>query len=193
MDTVLGFKGKDFVIVAADAFAASSIIRFKDDEEKILKVDDDKLIGISGPAADRMQFGEYIQANVHLNKHRTDMKLNVSDLANYTRSELAEALRKGPYQANCLVAGLDEGVPKLYWIDYLASMVEMDRGAHGYAAYFTLGLMDHYWKKDMNREEAMDLLNKCLVEIKTRFLLSQYKLTVKIITSTGIEEQILEI
>ena len=54
-------------------------------------------------------------------------------------NELATALRKGPFQANLLLAGFDakEGA-SLYYIDYLGSMQRVETGAHGYGSYFTL-------------------------------------------------------
>lgn len=37
-----------------------------------------------------------------------------------------------------LVAGVEDGVPQLYWIDFLASMVELPKAAHGYSSSETL-------------------------------------------------------
>lgn len=34
-------------------------------------------------------------------------------------------------QVNVLFAGSDEYGPQLYWIDWLASMVEIEKAAHG--------------------------------------------------------------
>jgi 20S proteasome subunit beta 4 len=40
------------------------------------------------------------------------------------RTELAEALRRGPYQVNCLIGGFEHstGEAKLYWMDYLGTL-----------------------------------------------------------------------
>ena len=75
------------------------------------------------------------------------MKLNTEQTSNFIRSELAEALRKGPYQVNCILGGFDGDVPKLYWIDYLGTLVETDKAAHGYAEYFVYSTMDTLNKK----------------------------------------------
>eukprot|EP00918_Siedleckia_nematoides_P105032 GHVU01229342.1.p2 GENE.GHVU01229342.1~~GHVU01229342.1.p2 ORF type:complete len:152 (-),score=22.98 GHVU01229342.1:1144-1599(-) len=147
MDSVIGIKGKDFVAVAADSFAAYSVFRYKNDEDKIIEVDEDKLIGTAGPHGDRMQFGEYIRKNVHLHRLRTGIPLSTNAAANFTRNELAHFLRSNPHHVDMLMAGCDkDGSPGLYWIDYLASMVPVDKGAHGYAAYFIMGLLDKEYK-----------------------------------------------
>lgn len=70
MDTVIGIRGQDFAMVATDRYACSSILRYKDDEDKILIVDKDKLLALSGEVGDRVQFGEYIRKNVHLYRIR---------------------------------------------------------------------------------------------------------------------------
>ncbi len=61
------------------------------------------------------------------------------------RTELAQALRKGPYQVNCLIGGFDhlDGTAKLYWMDYFGTLQQVSKGAHGYAAYFVNSVMDN--------------------------------------------------
>jgi 20S proteasome subunit beta 4 len=60
-DCVLGLCGKDFALLAADASASFSIILMKNSEDKILKMDDNKLLAACGESGDRVQFSEYIQ------------------------------------------------------------------------------------------------------------------------------------
>lgn len=100
--------------------------------------------------------------------------------------QLATALRKGPYQTNLLLAGWDDkdGV-SLYQMDYLASLSKVDFGAHGYAANFILSVFDRDWKKGMNVEQALDVVRRCIHELKTRFLISQPVFTVKLVDQTG--------
>lgn len=92
-----GLRGKDFVIVCSDTRAVQSIVTMKNDEDKVVPIDDHKVFAISGEAGDRVNFSEYIIANVRLYALRNGMKLSTKAVANYTRNELAIALRKvGP-------------------------------------------------------------------------------------------------
>ena len=50
--------------MAADASASFSIILMKENEDKILEVDDSKLLTSNGGTGDRVQFGEYIQVSI---------------------------------------------------------------------------------------------------------------------------------
>ncbi len=152
-----------------------SIVRMKSDEDKILQLDSKKLLGIAGEQGDRAQFGEYIQKNMSLYQLRNGYEfealtiflnhifllflmwlltynrrrypLSVSGAANFTRSELATALRKGPYNVNLLLGGVDASGPSLYYMDYLASLNKMNYAVHGYAAYFLFSILDRYYVK----------------------------------------------
>ena len=83
-DYFMGIKGKDFVMVCSDTSAAHSIV----------PIDDHKVFCLSGEAGDRVNFSEYIIANVKLNALRNGTKLSTKSVAHYTRGELATALRK---------------------------------------------------------------------------------------------------
>lgn len=49
-------------------------------------LDDNKLLGLSGEAGDRLQYGDYVQKNIHLYKYRNSQKLNTTETANWMRS-----------------------------------------------------------------------------------------------------------
>ena len=93
-DFLCGIRGKDFVLVCSDTCAVQSVVRMKLDEDKLVPVDSHKLFALSGEAGDRVNFSEYIIANVRLYALRNAAQLSTKAVANYTRSELATALRK---------------------------------------------------------------------------------------------------
>lgn len=69
---------------------------------------------------------------------RNETDLSPSAIASFVRGELASSLRsRKPYNVNLLLGGVDPitNKPKLYWIDYLASMAAVPYAAHGYAQY----------------------------------------------------------
>jgi 20S proteasome subunit beta 4 len=47
-DVLLGLIGKDYVLVACDADVARSIVVYKQDEDKIIQLDENKIIGAAG-------------------------------------------------------------------------------------------------------------------------------------------------
>ena len=123
-----------------------------------------------------------------MEEYRTSHELSVEATAQYTRTELANALRKGPYQVNLLIGGYDtyDGVAKLYWMDYLGTLQQVAKGAHGYAAYFVNSVLDNNFKHNMTLDEGIHTIKKCIEELKTRFIINQPTFVAKAVTKEGI-------
>ncbi|CAL8470453.1 g9995 [Coccomyxa elongata] len=187
MEYLMGIKGKDFVVVVGDTTAAQQIITIKHDEDKLVPIDSHKLMCLSGEPGDRVQFSEFIMANARLYALRHERSLTTKAVANFTRSELATALRKGPYNVNLLIAGWDEKTgPSLYWMDYLATMHRMNVAGTGYGSYFVLSMMDRLWRPDLTQEEAVQLMEKGIEEVKRRLVVAPPSYVIKIVDSAGI-------
>jgi len=188
-DIVLGLVGKDFALIATDQAVSRSIVVYKDTEDKIISIDNNKLLGAAGPASDRVQFLEYIDKNVVLYGLRSGHFLSTHATAQFTRNELAEAIRRGPYQVNLLIGGYDAGVgPSMYFLDYLGSLHRVNVGAHGYASYFALSLFDRYYVKDCTLEEGIAVIESILQELRTRFVLKVGNVQCKVVDANGIRE-----
>lgn len=202
-DNLIAMVGRGFVLMAADTAQTRSVLMLDGKQDKMDHLDEFKLLGCSGPQADRMHFGDYVKRNLALYSARTSETLNTAAAASWTRNQLATALRKGPYQVNMLFAGYDapksadarpmgddnneaEGEASLYAMDYLASCHKVDFGCQGYALYFLLGLLDKHYKKDMTLDEALAVLKLCVEEMKTRFVLNSIAFAVKVVDKDGI-------
>ncbi|XP_029519475.1 proteasome subunit beta type-2-like isoform X1 [Oncorhynchus nerka] len=190
MEYLIGIQGQDFVLVAADNIAANSIIQMKQDQDKMFKLSDKILLLCVGEAGDTVQFAEYIQKNIQLYKMRNGYELSPKAAANFTRKNLADYLRsRTPYHVNLLLAGFDEtDGPGLYYMDHLSALAKAPFAAHGYGAYLTLSILDRYYRPDLTRDEAVDLLKKCVEELNKRFILNLPSFTVRLIDTEGIHD-----
>ncbi len=56
----------------------------------------------------------------------------------------------------------------LNWIDYLGTNASIPYAAHGYAAYYTLSLLDRHYKDGMSLEEGLEVLKLCVAELDRR-------------------------
>ncbi|KAL6779731.1 PBD1 [Auxenochlorella protothecoides x Auxenochlorella symbiontica] len=158
----------------------------KSDEDKLVPIDSHKLFAISGEAGDRVNFSEFVIANVRLYALRNGIPLSTKAVANFTRGELATALRKSPYQTNLLLAGFDASTgPALYWLDYLATLHQTNVCGSGYGSYFVLSLFDRLWRPDLTQEEAFELMRKGVDEVKARLVVSPSAFIVKVIDKDG--------
>ncbi|CAL5218371.1 g39 [Coccomyxa viridis] len=187
MEYLMGIKGRDFVIVAGDTSATQQIIAIKHDEDKLVPIDSHKLMCLSGEPGDRVHFSEFILANTRLYALRNDKTLSTRAVANFTRNELATALRKGPYSTNLLIAGWDEKTgPSLYWMDYLATMHSMNIAGTGYGSYFVLSMLDRLWHPDLTQDEAVELMEKGIEEVRRRLVVAPPSFVIKVVDKDGI-------
>ena len=188
MDTVFGIAGKEWALVVTDTAVNRSIFSLKHDEDKITQLSAYKIMGSAGEQCERYQFANFMQRNLELQEFRTGVEMGVEATAQYMRSELAKALRSGPYQVNLLIAGYDihEKRAKLYWMDYLGTLQQVNKGAQGYAGYFVNSVLDNHFKQEMTLEEGIEAAKKAIFELNHRFLVNQHSFIGKIVTKDGI-------
>ncbi|KAK2952815.1 putative Proteasome subunit beta type-2 [Blattamonas nauphoetae] len=210
--SLFGFRGKDFCILAADASAQASIVVIKDNLDRIFEADDHFAFGCVGDPGDDTTYSDLIVRNIQLQKFRNGYTSTSHANANFMRKLLHDGLRDHPYNVNIMIGAVDlpsdmndtttertelmsssvliEGSnpsPHLYYLDYLGTLVEVPFAAHGYCAYLLYGILDEMWKKDMSVDEAKRLLSTCIKMIQKRFVMQQPKFICKIITKDGIE------
>jgi len=190
MECLIGIQGPDFVLVASDSASGRSIIRMKDDQDKMFKLSSKLLMLVTGEAGDTVQFAEYMEKNIQLYKMKNGYELTPHAAANFTRRNLADALRSSSaYMVNMLIAGYDDAKgPELYFMDWLASLQKVPFAAHGYGSFFSLSIMDRYYKPGLTREEARELLQKCIEEVQRRFLVRLPDFFVRIVDKDGIHD-----
>jgi len=191
MDCALGLVGKGYVMLVTDTTQIRSIVAYKHDEDKIVKLAKRKALATAGEQCDRVAFGEYIQKNLALHGLKTDLELSNHATANFIRKQLASSLRsrQGAYSTFCLYGGVDEEGPALYYLDYLGSLQKTNFAAHGYSSYFALSVFDLLWKENMTIEEGKDLMKKCVEQLKLRFLVNMPHFMLKVVTADGITEE----
>jgi 20S proteasome subunit beta 4 len=179
------------VVLAADQSNSRSILTYQSNLDKVKNLTSHSAMAVAGPNCDVVNFTEYIAKNMALYEFSHDgLKLSTKAQANFCRTELATALRKGPYQVNILLAGYDtkqsEGSASLYFLDYLASMQKVPYGAHGFASSFCLSIMDQETKPGMTEADALKIMDHCIHEIQTRVLIHQPNFIVKVIDKDGV-------
>ncbi|XP_076364844.1 proteasome subunit beta type-2-like isoform X2 [Tachypleus tridentatus] len=152
------------------------------------KLSDQLVMAASGEAGDTVQFAEFIEKNIQLYKMRNGYELSPSGAANFTRRNLAEYLRsRTHYLVNLLLAGYDKHTgPELYFMDYLATMAKVPYAAHGYGSFFTLSILDRYYRPDMTEEDAVALLEQCRLEIQKRFIVNLPSFKVRLVNKDGV-------
>ena len=75
-------------MLAADQSAARSILVFKTDEDKMVPLDDTKLVAMAGAPGDRSQLGDYLARNIKLTKLKTGYTESCYATANFVRRQV---------------------------------------------------------------------------------------------------------
>ncbi|KAH8115707.1 20S proteasome subunit [Phellopilus nigrolimitatus] len=202
MECSFALIGRGYVLVASDTTAARSIVKMKSDEDKTKTLGPHLVMTYSGEPGDTVHFAEYAERNLRLHQIRHHHELRPSSAASWIRRALADSIRsRSPYAVNLLVGGFDTsaaailegqedmgGIPKLYWIDYLGTMAEVPFAAHGYGAYFALGLLDRYHDPNASLEEGLVTLKRCIDEVQKRLVVGGSNYKVKVVDKDGVRD-----
>lgn len=73
-------------------------------------------------------------------------------------------------------------------MDYLASLATVKYAAHGYGSYFSLAILDRYHLDSLDRDEAYELMKKCIREIHQRLIVNLPNFKVQLIDKDGIHD-----
>lgn len=212
MEFLVGLCGADFVLLAADTMSIRSIMVLTSENDKFNTLSHHQLLLAIGEEGEADRLRERILAETSLANLRMGRSWSTSETAHFTRTLVADALRsRSPFSVNLLIAGVDEGatiqksnivdssiqsstdipiyknpIPSLYWMDYLASLHRLPFAAHGYGAYFVLGLLDARYKPEMTLKDALSIFREVFHELKSRFIVQIPKLDVRMIDAKGI-------
>ncbi|GME90294.1 unnamed protein product [Ambrosiozyma monospora] len=188
MDIVLGIRTKDSVIIATSKAFTRGISILKDSDDKTRTLNDYNVLAFTGESGDTTQFAEYIQANIQLFNMRENTEMNSKAIASFIRQELAKSIRsRKPFQVQTILGGMNKGEePFLSMIDYLGTRVDMPYVAHGYAAFYTMSLLDHHYTKDDTLDDGLKLLVMCNDELNKRMPIDFKGLNVKVVDKDGV-------
>ncbi|GHJ88056.1 hypothetical protein NliqN6_4458 [Naganishia liquefaciens] len=189
-DCSFGITGKDFVLLASDQSAGRSIIKMKSDENKIRTLGPSLAMAFGGEPGDTNNFVDYVERNLRLYQIRNNTELLPAPASAFIRKELANSIRsRSPYAVNLLLAGFDKvhAQSHLYSIDLYGTKAILPYAAQGLGIYVALSTMDKYWYPDITRDEAVELLRKCIAEVKLR-LAYQFSFNAVEIDKEGVKE-----
>ncbi|TIA93051.1 hypothetical protein E3P81_01096 [Wallemia ichthyophaga] len=175
MESQLALTGKDYVLIVSDTNAAMSIIRMKNDEDKMRELSEHLVMAFNGESGDTLQFAEFVERNLRLYTLRHDIELQPKAAASWIRRQLADSLRsRHPYAVNLLLGGYDvpSDTPALFWLDYLGTLAHVPYACHGYASFFATSTFDRYHKPDMDLDAGIQLMKRATDEVEKRLIVN---------------------
>ncbi|TBU03485.1 subunit beta of proteasome [Hamiltosporidium tvaerminnensis] len=187
MDSLIGIKGNDFVLIASDTVTKSSLLLIKDDENKFYKINSHLIMAYSGEQGDSFRNCSFTAEKVKFECLQNQIHATPSVVANVLQKKLHTALRKQPLSTSCLIAGKTPESFSLYQVDTYGAISSSKYFSLGASSYFTYGILDKNYHEGITLEQALSTLQECVNVLKKRFVLDIPTFIVNIVRDSGIE------
>eukprot|EP01147_Barroeca_monosierra_P006495 gene6495-9368_t len=189
--SVLGIKFEGGVAIAADTLGSyGSLARFRN-VSRLVKVGDATVVGGSGDIADFNMIRDYLNTLEIENREAQDgHEITPQAVHSYlTRVMYNRRSKFDPLWNTVLVGGMKKGVPYLAYTDKLGVAYEEQAISCGYGSYIALPLMREVIEKGekLTKDDAVNLLQKCLQVLWYRDARSLNRYEIATITSDGVK------
>jgi len=168
--TIVGIKGKDFVVLAADKQSTEGFIKYNLREKKIYPIENYMGIATSGLVGDAQALVRFLESRVRF----MELELGEKPSPRAVTSYLALILNSSkliPYFVGLIVGGYKEE-PYLASLDVAGGLDEQDYTAQGSGMIFALPILDEGYKKDMKERDAVRLAVRAVEAARRRDVFS---------------------
>jgi 20S proteasome subunit beta 1 len=162
--TLVALAFEDGVVVAADSRTSTDEYVSHRYADKIVPIHSQVVVARSGSAADTQALCRHVQLVNDQRFYRHNCSLNVAQVANFLKAAISS--KNQQLRASLLVAGLNNGVPKIYSISPSGVLFEEARfAAAGSGSTVILGWLDDQLSdknKVLSQDEAIDLCRRAV-------------------------------
>lgn len=187
---LIGMCGKECVALACDTRLGVQLRTIDTNFNKVFKVNDRTLIGLSGLATDIQTVSAKLHKEEKLYTLEEGEGLKASMFANLV-SHFLYKHRFGPYIVNPIVAGLDYDDKKKEWKPILAGYdligcMDMNNtfSVGGTCSELLYGACESFYKENMGPDEMFEVISQALLASMDRDILSGWGAMVYILTPT---------
>ena len=144
--SVMGFKGKDYIILTGDTRLSMGYSILSRDSSKIFKLTEKVFLASSGMYADVISLYKNLKIRIELYKTTTKYEPSVESISQLLSTALY-GRRFFPYYAFNILAGVnDQGEFKLYGYDAVGSFDSLDYASNGSGKELILPILDSLLK-----------------------------------------------
>lgn len=160
---LVAMTGKNCVAIGCDRRFGVNLLTVSTDFNRIFRVNDRILFGMSGIATDVLTFRGLIRCQVNLLELREEQPIDWFRFKNLLSSELYRR-RFGPYYVSPVVAALKENnEPYICSSDSIGAFSEpKNYVTSGTADDALTGVCESMWRPDLSPEQLFDVCAKCL-------------------------------
>ncbi|KAH7670843.1 Proteasome endopeptidase complex protein [Dioscorea alata] len=168
--SVIGLKYKDGIILAADTGGSyGSTLRYKS-VERIKPIGKHSLLGASGEISDFQEILKYLdELIIYDNMWDDGNSLGPKEVHNYLNRVMYNRRNKfDPLWNSLVLGGVKNGQKYLGVVNMIGTHFEDDHVATGFGNHLARPILRAEWHADLSFEEAVKLVEKCLLVLLYR-------------------------
>ena len=186
---IIGMLGKQCAAISADTRFGTQFQTISTNSQKVFKIQDNILMGLSGLATDIHAFSLIMKKKVELYRIREEVDLTPKLFSSLISTTLYEK-RFGPYFVSPIVVGLDvtnNYEPFVCGFDSIGCPSSSGKfEISGTGSDQLLGTCEAFYKDNMNEEELFQAVGQALVNSTERDILSGWGGLVYVLTPGNI-------
>ncbi|HYB45659.1 MAG TPA: archaeal proteasome endopeptidase complex subunit beta [Nitrososphaerales archaeon] len=185
--TTVGLVCSDGVVLATDTrVTAGGFIAHKR-AKKLLKIDDNIAMTISGGVADLQNLVDILKYYTNIYRIEKGRQLPVKSAAQIVSNVLFSS-RLYPYLADVIVGGVDQSGGALYNVDFFGSMNKEKMVATGSGSPVAYGVLEEEFSEGMPAAKAYPLAAKAIISAMRRNVFTGDHFDVAILDRSGFRE-----
>jgi proteasome alpha subunit len=163
----VGVRTEDGVVIAADRHARSPLIE-RDSIEKIHEIDSHVGVASAGHVADARQLIDVARRQAQVNRLRYDEPASVESLTKEITDYIQQYTQTGgarPFGVALLVAGIEDGEPRLFETDPSGTPYEWQAVAIGGSREDIQSFLEDEYADEMDLEGGIELALRALASV----------------------------
>ncbi|MHA2314616.1 MAG: proteasome subunit beta [Candidatus Hermodarchaeia archaeon] len=156
--------------------------------KKIFPITDSIVVGSAGVSGDYQMLSSFLVAESSLFELENRRSITVNAAAQLL-SNILFSRKYMPYLTQTLIGGVDSDGSHLYSLDLAGSLIEETYAAVGTATSLVLGVLEANFRKDLTKEETIQLAVKAIRSATRRDAMSGEGIDLLIVTPEGIESK----
>jgi proteasome beta subunit len=186
--TTVGLVCKDGAILASERRYSYGTFVMSKVAKKVFKITDNIGVGCAGIIGDMQVLAREAGAYMSIYRYERGREGTVKNTAKLFASILSSR-RLYPYLAQTIIAGIDDGVPELFVLDPIGSVLGDKFAAVGTGAEIAMGVLESEYREGLSLEEARPLILRAIKSAVARDISSGDGVDLLIITHSGIKEE----
>jgi proteasome beta subunit len=184
--TTIGLVAKDCTVLASDQRATMGFLIASKTAQKIYKITDRIGATIAGSVADAQAIMDLLRAESKLFEIQRGRPMSVKALTRLLSNIMFQG--RGLYMLQCVVGGLDEAGPQVYYNDFIGSVLSDKYVATGSGSPVALGVLEADYTDDLPKQKAIELAVRAIASAIERDAATGNSILVSIIDKDGYQE-----